>query len=107
VHPGQTPLPIGTLIQERYLVEALLGTGGSSAVYRVRDQRDKGKLFALKEVIHPSKQELEHFTFECTVLSRLDHQALPHVFHGFDDHDQHRAYMLWDHRYCQAHSAYG
>jgi tRNA A-37 threonylcarbamoyl transferase component Bud32 len=94
VHPIKTTLPIGTLVQERYLVEALLDTGGSSAVYRVRDQRDQGKLFALKEVIHPSKQELERFAFECTVLSRLDHQALPHVFHVFDDDDQHRAYML-------------
>jgi serine/threonine protein kinase len=94
VQPVQTPLPIGTIVQARYIVEAVLATRACSAVYLVRDQRDKDSLFALKELIDPDQRELEHFFLGGAVLSRLDHPALPHVYQVFDNAHHHRVYML-------------
>ena len=71
----QTILPNGSIVQERYVVEELLGKGGFGAVYLVRDQRVRGNKFALKEVIDPNKKERAHFTFEGEILKRLDHRS--------------------------------
>ncbi len=90
----RSPFPTGTIIEGRYVVEEVLGTGGFSAVYLVKDREEQGNLFALKEVIDPDKRELESFAFECEVLTRLEHPALPHVFRVFRDDEHHRAYML-------------
>ena len=89
-------LPIGTVIGDRYNVIALLGKGGFGAVYLVRDQRVRGNLFALKEMIDTSKQERARFAFECELLKRLDHPALPRVYHSFEDQKSNRSYMLMD-----------
>ena len=92
----QTTLAIGTRLRDRYVVEGLLGKGGFGAVYLVRDQRVKGNLYALKEMIDSSKQEHARFTFEGEVLKRLDHAALPHVYRVFEDDRNNRAYLLMD-----------
>ncbi|MBV9228487.1 MAG: serine/threonine protein kinase, partial [Chloroflexi bacterium] len=92
----QTILPVGSTVQERYVVEDLLGKGGFGAVYLVRDQRVKGNLYALKEVIAPNKEERARFTFEGEVLKRLDHPGLPRVYRTFQDDKHARAYMLMD-----------
>ncbi len=92
----QATLPVGTVVGNRYIVEELLGKGGFGAVYLVRDQRVRGNLFALKEVIDADKKERIRFAFEGEVLKRLDHPALPRVYHVFDDEKRSRAYMLMD-----------
>lgn len=92
----QTILPNGTIIRDRYVVEALLGKGGFGAVYRVRDLRVKGNQFALKEVIDPKKKDRVHFLFEGEVLKRVDHAALPRVYRAFEDESRHRVYLLMD-----------
>ena len=69
----------GDVIQERFVMEDLLGRGGFSAVYLVCDSQDNNKKYALKELINPDKLERNKFVFECEVLQRLDHPALPHV----------------------------
>lgn len=92
----QSVLPVGSIIRDRYIVEEMLGRGGFSAVYRVRDLRVKGNMFALKELIDPSKQERDRFTFEGEVLKRLDHPALPRVYRVFEDDKNNRVYMLMD-----------
>jgi eukaryotic-like serine/threonine-protein kinase len=89
-------LPNGAVVRDRYVIEDLLGKGGFASVYLVKDKRVKGNLFALKEVIDPSKQERDRFTFECEILRRLDHPALPRVYHAFSDDEMLRAYMLMD-----------
>jgi eukaryotic-like serine/threonine-protein kinase len=96
VQEVQTTLPIGTILRGRYIVGDLLGKGGFGAVYLVRDQRVKGNLFALKEMIDSSKQERARFAFECEVLKRADHPSLPRVYLIFQDDKNNRAYMLMD-----------
>ena len=63
-----TLLP-GTIVhgggRDRYIIERLLGKGGFSTIYLVRDRHMRQNLYALKEVIDPNKRERERFTFEC------------------------------------------
>jgi len=96
VQDVHTTLSLGSVVKDRYIVEDLLGKGGFGAVYRVRDSRVRGNLFALKEVIDPNKEERERFAFECEVLKRLDHPALPRVYRVFEDNKNIRVYMLMD-----------
>jgi len=96
MHNMQPNLPIGTVVQGRYVVERLLGKGGFGAVYLVRDLRVGQNLFALKEVIYSSGQELDRFTKEGELLRRLDHPALPRVYRMFTDSTNSRAYILMD-----------
>ncbi len=86
--------PIGNVIQERFVVEDLLGKGGFSAVYLVRDEQDENKQYALKELTDTDRQEKNKFAFECKVLKRLEHPALPHVYQVTEDDA--RTYMLMD-----------
>jgi serine/threonine protein kinase len=92
----QVTLPPGSVLQDRYVVESLLGRGGFGAVYLIRDVRSSHNLFALKEVIDPDKRERRHFIFESELLKRLDHPALPRVYRVFEDEAHDRAYMLMD-----------
>ena len=96
----QTILPVGATIPhpagDRYVVERLLGRGGFGAVYLVRDRHVKQRLFALKEVIDPSRRDHERFIFEAEVLKRLNHRALPHVYQVFAYEKLKRVYMLMD-----------
>ncbi len=96
----QTILPVGATIPhpagDRYVIERLLGRGGFGAVYLVRDRHVKQRLFALKEVIDPSRRDHERFIFEAEVLKRLNHRSLPHVYHVFAYEKLKRIYMLMD-----------
>jgi len=86
----------GKVVHERYIIEELLGQGGFGAVYRVRDRRVKGNIFALKEVVNPNSGQQENFLFEGEILRRLDHPALPRVYRVFEDGKNNRVYMLMD-----------
>jgi len=92
----QALLPIGTIVQGRYLIEDVLGKGGFGAVYLVRDQRVRQNRFALKELVDPDRREHKHFFFEAKLLQRLNHPALPQVDCVFEDERLTRAYMLMD-----------
>ncbi len=96
----QTTLPIGATIQdvngERYRVEKLLGKGGFGAVYLVRDRLTQEHQFALKELIEPSEHDYERLLFECETLKRLDHPALPRVYHVFEYARLKRVYLLME-----------
>lgn len=86
----------GNVVHERYIVEELLGQGGFGAVYRVRDRRVKGNVFALKEIVDPDRHQQENFLFEGDILRRLDHPALPRVYRTFEDGKSNRVYLLMD-----------
>ena len=89
-------LPVGSVVHDRYVIEEVLGRGGFSAVYLVRDQRVRQNLFALKEIIDPQKRERGRFTFEAELLRRVDHPSLPRVYRAFEDDASNRSYILMD-----------
>lgn len=90
----------GTIVhgggRDRYIVEKLLGKGGFSNIYLVRDRHARQNLYALKEVIDPNKRERERFTFECELLMRLEHPSLPRVYRVFEESKRNRVYVLMD-----------
>ena len=96
----QLMLPEGAIIQdqhgERYIVEDIVGKGGFSAVYLVRDGRSKQKTYALKEIMNPDNRERRQVTFEAELLKRLTHRSLPHVYQIFENSKLNRIYMLMD-----------
>lgn len=96
----QLTLPIGAIIQDsaggRYLIENLLGQGGFSAVYLVRERRSKQTRYALKEMVDPDNHERSQLTFEAGLLRRLSHRSLPRVYQVFEDTQLNRIYMLMD-----------
>src|SRR5713226_1138116 len=96
----QMTLPVGANVQDtygdRYRIEKLLGKGGFGAVYLVSDRRIKQHMFALKELIEPSGQDHERLIFECEILKRLDHPALPRVYHVFEYEKLKRVYLLME-----------
>ena len=93
VHETLSP---GAVIRGRYLIVDLLGKGGFSAVYLVKDLQGEESFFALKEAIISHKISSEHFSFEHSLLERLGHPALPRVHHVFDNEEHNRLYMLMD-----------
>jgi eukaryotic-like serine/threonine-protein kinase len=86
----------GIIVQDRYAVEELLGRGGFGAVYRVRDQKVSGQLFALKEIADPSRQGRNRLIHEWKLLQQLHHPALPRVYRVFDSEQGDRAYLLME-----------
>ena len=90
----------GTIVhgggRDRYIVDRLLGKGGFSNIYLVRDQHARQNLYALKEVIDPNKRERERFTFECELLMWLEHPSLPRVYRVFEESKRNRVYVLMD-----------
>lgn len=94
-----TLLP-GTIVhgggRDRYIIEKLLGQGGFSTIYLVRDRHARQNLYALKELIDPNKRERERFTFECELLMRLEHPSLPRVYRVFEESKRNRVYVLMD-----------
>lgn len=94
----------GEVIQGRYLVEDILGTGGFSVVYLVSDQlfEQEGEhsgtthRYALKMLTDHDKQERSRFLFEAELLTRLHHPALPRIQRVFEDKAAHQACILMD-----------
>lgn len=72
---------VGRVFDGRYRVEAELGRGGMGQVFRVRDTRED-KDAALK-VLHPLVEDdpdrVERFRREITLLSKIQHAAVPRV----------------------------
>ena len=90
----QTTHPLGVLLQQRYIIEDLLGKGGFGAVYLVSDQESEGTLLALKELRDQDVSEKKRLHFECELLKRLDHPALPQLEGLFEENN--RLYMLME-----------
>ena len=88
-----TMLSPGTILQGRYQVEAPIGIGGMSVVYRGRDLRFKDvvRYCAIKEMAQsaPDSQtrllNLKNFQREAGLLATLQHPAIPKVYDFFEE----------------------
>jgi len=93
-------LPEGATIhgqhRERFIVEALVATGGFSTIYLVRDRRARNRLYVLKEIRSPDTYERRHLTFEGEILKRLEHRSLPHIYQVFENTQLNRLYILME-----------
>ncbi len=85
---------VGAILQDRYVIEDLLGCGGFGAVYRARDERAEGKQVALKELRSQDTREKSRLFYECELLQRLHYVTLPSVEGVFEEDN--RVYMVMD-----------
>ena len=84
----------GTILNERYEIGELIGTGGYGRVYRAKDKKLKKKIRAIKEIyitdINTKKLMLskENFLKEASILCTLNHPGIPEVMDYFcNDHN--------------------
>lgn len=87
-----SPLPTGTLIQNRYRVDQVLGQGGFGRTYLVQDTNRFNELCVLKEFV-PQDQSAaslqkakDLFTREAGVLYQLRHPQIPRFRELFQVH---------------------
>ncbi|MFO0696600.1 MAG: serine/threonine-protein kinase [Polyangiales bacterium] len=66
------PLPEGTVVAERYVVEGLLGAGGMGAVHRARHV-GTGRRVALKQLLAPSEELSKRMLLEARAMGAVDH----------------------------------
>ena len=71
------------ILQGRYRVKDLLGSGGMGAVYLATDQKFKDVNVAIKENFAIDKLSVELFKTEAEVLRKLHHPNLPKVYDLF------------------------
>src|SRR5258708_17378593 len=97
-----TTLAIGSVLNQRYLIDKVLGLGGMGAVYRVRDLRfaNAVKHCAVKEMIAKfsdpldERTRLSNFEREANILASLTHLAIPAVHDYFLQNE--RAYLVME-----------
>jgi serine/threonine protein kinase len=93
------PLEAGTVLQNRYQIERLVGGGGMGMVYLARDQRLANRSCAIKEMvdhfIDPQQriEANEYFAREADTLAQLKHVAIPAITDRFDHRNRHYLVM--------------
>lgn len=93
---ADSSLQAGATLQNRYLIQGVLGVGGMGSVYRARDMRfpNVTKIVAVKEILNlvgdPSMREMIIKTFEreANTLATLDHPAIPKIYDYFNQGDR-------------------
>ena len=93
---GDAGLQPGATLQNRYLIQGVLGVGGMGSVYRARDMRfpNVTKYVAVKEILNlapdPTIREMIVKTFEreANILATLNHPAIPQIFDYFTQGDR-------------------
>ena len=81
----------GRLLAGRYRTERLLGQGAAGRVWLARDTREKGSVWALKEVdfrtlpLDEVKEARKLFHREAGMLKQLEHACLPKVVDSFTE----------------------
>ena len=94
------PLDEGTVLNNRYEIIRKIGGGGMGAVYLATDKNLGETLRAVKEMvqsyIEESQQDkaIEDFKREATILSTLDHPAIPTIYDYFYDENEGRFYLV-------------
>ncbi|MEZ4223105.1 MAG: serine/threonine-protein kinase [Polyangiaceae bacterium] len=82
-HGGEDPELIGTVLNDTYRVERVVGEGGMSRVYEARHTRIAHKRYALKVLnadLSTNKELLERFQREADAVASLKHDSIVEVF---------------------------
>ena len=91
------PLPVGHLLDGRYRIHKLLGTGGMGRVYLANDTRLANRPVAVKEMILgdgvQERKAVEDFNREASVLARLSHPSIPQIIDYFSEQRRHYLVM--------------
>lgn len=89
----------GTTLQDKYVIERVLGEGGMGAVYCAVQTTLGGKRVAIKELILKTtdpaerQQAAQQFAAEAHMLARLSHPNLVEVFDHFEESGHHYLVM--------------
>jgi eukaryotic-like serine/threonine-protein kinase len=93
-------LQAGASLQDRYMIQGVLGIGGMSSVYRARDLHFPNvvKLVAIKEMVNRALDPIvrntivRNFEREANLLASLDHRSIPRIYDYFSLND--RSYLV-------------
>lgn len=94
------PIPVGTVLQNRYRVLSVLGQGGFGRTYLVEDQGRFGEMCAMKELTpeddggYALQKSKELFQREAQILYQIDHVQIP-KFRATFEYDQ-RLFLVQD-----------
>lgn len=77
-------IEIGTVLQDRYVIEKQIGEGGMGAVFLAVDRRFDNHV-AIKETFYHDDEFGEAFEREARLLNSLRHPVLPHVSDYFTE----------------------
>lgn len=88
----------GDVLQDRYLCQEQLGSGGQGSVFAATDRRLANKRWAIKELIQPmadiAERAQKQFEQEAQVLAHLNHPGLPAVVDSFTE--QGNSYLVME-----------
>ncbi|MBI3097788.1 MAG: protein kinase, partial [Planctomycetes bacterium] len=76
---ASSTLAEGTVVAERFRIEAKLGEGGMGAVYRAKDTR-LNRVVAIKFVLGISLDALARFQAEAQTIAKLEHKNIVAVY---------------------------
>lgn len=85
------PIPLGTLLRQRYLIQAILGQGGFGRTYLAVDQERFDERCVLKEFAVPYEDEAlvqksqTLFQREASTLYQIQHAQIPRFWAAFED----------------------
>ena len=83
----------GTLLDGRYRIERVIGSGGYASVYKALDLNHNVER-AIKEVTDPDKGVREQFRLEADLLISHSHPNIPHGYYVFEMNK--RIYFVMD-----------
>jgi tetratricopeptide (TPR) repeat protein/predicted Ser/Thr protein kinase len=86
------PLPVGTILDRKFKITAILGVGGMGTVYKVEQVDRPGYFRAVKELLlddntteEERKSAIERFNKEIDLLYNLKHPRIPSLILDFQE----------------------
>ncbi|MEA5616757.1 serine/threonine-protein kinase [Cronbergia sp. UHCC 0137] len=96
----QSPITVGTVLQNRYRIIQVLGQGGFGRTYLAEDQRRFNELCAIKELVltvtgvYAGEKAQELFEREAATLYQIEHPQIPKFREKFSQDD--RLFLVQD-----------